>query len=89
MVWYRRCDGRRFPFQVIWLKVLLGMGAGSSPGFSALPGVRLANWIPSIKSQSASAIPTKPDLIQLEPLLERTSKLISGLHKKMKEAVNP
>ena len=32
---------------------------------------------------------TKSDLIQLEPLLERTSKLISGLHKKMKEAVNP
>lgn len=30
----------------------------------------------------------KPDPIQLEPLLERTSKLISGLHKKMKEAVD-
>lgn len=28
---------------------------------------------------------TKPDPIQLEPLLERTSKLISGLHKKMRE----
>lgn len=30
----------------------------------------------------------KPDPILLEPILERTSKLISGLHKKMKEAIN-
>ena len=28
---------------------------------------------------------TKPDPVQVEPLLERTSKLIAGLHKKMKE----
>jgi len=27
----------------------------------------------------------KPDQKQVEPLLERTSKLVSGLHKKMKE----